>query len=61
MALRENFDILLISERCFNFQITNARVEIEGCRVYRIDRIGKAGAGVWAYVHQDRHQGLSAE
>ena len=30
--------------------VTNASVEIQGYRVYRLDRLIKAGAGVCAYI-----------
>ena len=50
MALRENFDILTISETWFNSKITNASVKIEGQKVYRLARIGKAGAAVCGYI-----------
>ena len=50
MALDKKFDILTISETWFNSIVTNASVEIDGYRIYRLDRLGKAGAGVCAYV-----------
>ena len=50
MGLDKKFDILTISETWFNSTNTNASVEIDGYRIYRLDRLGKAGAGVCAYV-----------
>ena len=49
-ALRKKFDILTFSETWFNSTTTNASVEFEGYNIYRLDRLGKTGAGVCAYV-----------
>ena len=48
MALQNNFDILTFSETWFNSSVTNASVELEGYKLYRLDRLGKIGAGVRA-------------
>ena len=50
LALENDFDILSISETWLNSYVTNASVEISGYRIFRLDRIGKTGAGVCAYV-----------
>ena len=50
LALENDFDILSISDTWFNSSVTNASVEISGYRIVRLDRIGKTGAGVCAYV-----------
>ena len=50
MALQNNFDILIFSETWFNSTVTNASVEREGYKRYRLDRLGKTGAGVCAYI-----------
>ncbi|XP_028517192.1 uncharacterized protein LOC114575823 [Exaiptasia diaphana] len=52
MALKSDFDILCISETWFKPapRDTNASVEIEGYRVYRLDRPKKEGGGVCAYI-----------
>ena len=50
LALENDFDILSISETLINSSVTNASVEIPGYRIFRLDRIGKTGAGVCAYV-----------
>ena len=50
MALDKKFDILTISETWFNSTVTNESVEIDGYQIYRLDRLGKAGAVVCAYV-----------
>lgn len=33
-----------------NSSVTNASVELEGYKLYRLDRLGKIGAGVCAYI-----------
>ena len=33
-----------------NSSVTNASVELEGYKLYRLDRVGKIGAGVCAYI-----------
>ena len=50
LALENEFDILSISDTWFNSSVTNANVEISGYRIFRLDRIGKTGADVCAYV-----------
>ncbi|XP_028519091.1 uncharacterized protein LOC110252733 [Exaiptasia diaphana] len=52
MALKSDFDILCISETWFKPapRDTNASVEIEGYRFYRLDRPKKEGGGVCAYI-----------
>ena len=50
LALERDFDILTISETWFYSSVSNSVVEIPGYKVYRLDRLGKAGAGVCAYV-----------
>ena len=49
MALQNNFDILTFS--WFNSLVTNASVELEDYKLYRLDRLGKIGAGVYAYIN----------
>ena len=49
MASKQDFDVLSFSETWFNSTASNASIEIEGHRVYRLDRIGKTGGGVCAY------------
>ena len=46
LALERDFDILTISETWFNSSASNS----VGYQVYRLDRLGKAGASVCAYV-----------
>ena len=48
--MERDFDILTISETWFTSSVSNSVVEIPGYKVYRLDRLGKAGAGVCAYV-----------
>ena len=48
--MERDFDILTISETWFNSSVTNSVVEIPGYKVFRLDRLGKAGAGVCAHV-----------
>ncbi|XP_074635839.1 uncharacterized protein LOC141894176 [Acropora palmata] len=50
LALERDFDILTISETWLNSSVSNSVVEIPGYQVYRLDRLGKAGTGVCAYV-----------
>ena len=50
MALEKKYDVLTILETWFNSTITNISVEIEGYQIFRLDRLGKSGAGVCAYV-----------
>ena len=50
LALERDFDILTISETWFNSSVTNSAVEIPGYKVFRLDRLGKAGAGVCAHL-----------
>ena len=50
LALENDLDILSISETWLNSSVTNASVEISGYRFFRLDRIGKTGAGVCVYV-----------
>ena len=50
MASKKDFDVLSFSETWFNSTVSNASIEIEGYRVYRLDRIGKTGGGVCAYI-----------
>ena len=46
--MERDFDILTISETWFNSSVTNSVVEIPGYKVFRLDRLGKAGACVCA-------------
>ena len=41
MASKNDIDILSFSETWFNLIVSNASIEIEGYRVYRLDCIGK--------------------
>ena len=50
LALERDFDILTISETWFNSSVSNSIVEIPGYKVYRLDRLGKAGAAVCCQV-----------
>ena len=50
LALERDFEILTISEKWFTSSVSNSVVEIHGYQVHRLDRLGKAGAGVCAYV-----------
>ena len=50
MVLQKQYDVLTISETWFNSTITNISVEIKGYQIFRLDRLGKTGAGVCAYV-----------
>ena len=50
LALERDFDILTISETWFNSSMTNSVVEIPGYKVFRLDRLGKAGVCVCANV-----------
>ena len=50
MASKQDFDVLSFSETWFNSTVSNASIEIEGYRVYRLDCIGKTGGGVCAYI-----------
>jgi len=47
---KKKYDVLAISETLFNSTVTNISVEIEGYQVFRLERLGKSGAGVCAYV-----------
>ena len=46
MAKAKEFDILSFSETWFNTTVSNVSIEINGYKVHRLDRIGKAGGGV---------------
>ena len=50
MALQNNFDVLTFSEPWFNSSVTDASVELEGYKLYRLDSLGKIGTGVCAYI-----------
>ena len=50
MTLQKQYDVLTISETWFNSTVTNISVEIKGYQIFRLDRLGKTGAGVCAYV-----------
>lgn len=43
-------DVLAISETWFNSTVSNAEVELEDFKLFRLDRLHKAGGGVCAYI-----------
>lgn len=45
--------VLAISESWLNSTVCNAEVEIDGYKLFRLDRFHKAGGGVCAYIHTD--------
>ena len=50
---RQNFieiKEMTFSETWFNSSVTNASVELEGYKLYRLDRLGKIGADVCAHI-----------
>ena len=40
----------MLSETWLNKSVKNAEVEIEGYKIFRLDRNGKRGGGVCAYI-----------
>ena len=45
--------VLAISESWLNSKVRNAEVEIDGYKLFRLDRLHKPGGGVCAYVRTD--------
>ena len=50
MGEKKEFDILSLSETWFNSTVSNVSIEIEGYKVFTLDRTGKPGGGVCAYI-----------
>ena len=46
----KNYHIITLSETWLNKSVKNAEVEIEGYKIFRLDRTGKRGGGVCAYI-----------
>ena len=53
LAISNNIDALTISETWLNSTVTNGEVNIDGYKVYRLDRLHKKGGGVCAYTRKD--------
>ena len=47
----KDYDVLAVSESWLNSTVTNAKVEIEGYKLTRLDQLGKAGGKVCLYTH----------
>ena len=45
-----NYHIIILSETWLNKSVKNAEVEIEGYKIFRLDRKDKRGGGVCAYI-----------
>ena len=50
MARQHVYDILSFSETWFNSSVSNARVHLDGYKLFRLDRLRKIGGGVCAYA-----------
>ena len=46
-------EIIIISETWLNSTVSNADIELEGYKILRLDRLGKAGGGVCMYYRND--------
>ena len=46
-------EIITISETWLNSTVSNADIELEGYKILRLDRLGKAGGGVCMYYRND--------
>ena len=53
LANKNDFDTLSISETWFDSSVSNANVNQEGYKIYRLDRVNKTGGGVCAYIKSD--------
>ena len=50
---REQFDIITISESWLNTTITSTEIQLDGYKLFRLDRLHKGGGGVCACVRSD--------
>ena len=50
---REQSDIITISESWLNTTITSTEIQLDGYKLFRLDRLHKGGGGVCAYVRSD--------
>ena len=50
MAQQNDFDILTFSETWFNSSVSNPTAHLDDYSVYGLDRSGKNGGGVCAYL-----------
>ena len=46
-------EIITISETWLNSTVSNADIELEGYKILRLDRLGKAGGGLCMYYRND--------
>ena len=46
----KDYHIITLSETSLNKSVKNTEVEIEGYKIFRLDRLGKRGGGVCAYI-----------
>ena len=52
LVLKQKFDIFIISETWLDTSVTDTEIEFPGYALFRLDRNGKRGGGVSAYVNQ---------
>ena len=50
---REQSDIITISESWLNTTITSTEIQLDGYKLFRLDRLHKGGGGVCAYVRSE--------
>ena len=53
LVFNEKPDVLALSETWLNSSTTNAEVEIQEYKIYRLDRKHKKGGGVCIYIRND--------
>ncbi|CAH3018551.1 unnamed protein product, partial [Porites evermanni] len=53
---REQSDIITISESWLNTTITSTEIQLDGYKLFRLDRLHKGGGGVCAYVRSELKQ-----
>ena len=46
----KKYHIITLSETWLNKPVKNAEVEVQGYKIFRLDRMGKRGGGVCAYI-----------
>jgi hypothetical protein len=52
LVLKQKFDIFTISETWLDTSVTDTEIEFPGYALFRLDRNGKRGGGLSAYVNQ---------
>ena len=53
LAVQQKLDVITVSETWLNSTVTNAKVSIDGYKLYRQDRLHKRGGGVCAFIRED--------